>query len=440
MKIALLIFSSNRLEFLNSTLKSLHQQVDFGNHQVYKILIDDYPQNRNDDEFLKIQKKYNIDRLILHSENQGYSVSWKEGWDNIPEDTDFVFHQEDDFTYNTQVDISKILDLFENSQHVLAQICLKRQVWYHPSMDFIHGIDSGRINSTTEKIGNEMLVLHQHLFNPNPCIYPHWVVKLCDNLPTVQENVIMEQIINTSTSIFCAMYGNNPIVHHVGVYTQGKRMLPGEPGSENYVEYDPKLKYDAKLPLTLYTPDVFQLTNELPNTIIVDNFYQDPDAVRDFALQQDFCISGNYPGKRTKSFGTLKLKERFEKLIGKKIVHWPGYYNGSFQYCQQGMKSWIHRDGTQYSAIIYLSPDPPLQSGTSIYRHISSGLSRCSIQEEDMLRDCASNYEEWEKINTYGNLYNRCVIFCGKYSHQSDEYFGNSLENSRLFQIFFFDT
>ena len=34
---------------------------------------------------------------------------------------------------------------------------------------------------------------------------------------------------------------------------------------------------------------------------IVEDFYADPDSVRDYALSQNFNVSGNYPGLRTAS-------------------------------------------------------------------------------------------------------------------------------------------
>jgi len=33
--------------------------------------------------------------------------------------------------------------------------------------------------------------------------------------------------------------------------------------------------------------------------VILDNFYQDPDNVRQFALSQEYNIIGNYPGRRS---------------------------------------------------------------------------------------------------------------------------------------------
>ena len=86
MKITVLFFSTNRLEFLIPTIKSFYKYVDFGDNEVYSILIDDYPKERNNEIFSSIKRNYKIDKLILHEENMGYSKSWKEGWDNVPND------------------------------------------------------------------------------------------------------------------------------------------------------------------------------------------------------------------------------------------------------------------------------------------------------------------------------------------------------------------
>ena len=36
------------------------------------------------------------------------------------------------------------------------------------------------------------------------------------------------------------------------------------------------------------------------NSLIIDDFYSNPEEVRDFALQQEFFVEGNFPGFRTK--------------------------------------------------------------------------------------------------------------------------------------------
>ena len=45
----------------------------------------------------------------------------------------------------------------------------------------------------------------------------------------------------------------------------------------------------------------------------------------------------------------------------------------------------------------------------------------------------------WELVDTVGNVYNRMVVFDSRRVHAASEYFGDSIENSRLFQMFFFD-
>ena len=51
------------------------------------------------------------------------------------------------------------------------------------------------------------------------------------------------------------------------------------------------------------------------NLIIADDFYDDPDEVRSFALSQEFAVRGNYPGIRTKSFLNESQKEVINALV-----------------------------------------------------------------------------------------------------------------------------
>ena len=85
-------------------------------------------------------------------------------------------------------------------------------------------------------------------------------------------------------------------------------------------------------------------------TIIVDDFYNDVDLVREFALQQDFDVNGNYPGHRTPSLTNDTVKEVIQNIVrtaGGKITWWDtDQYNGAFQYTTASDRSWIHADET----------------------------------------------------------------------------------------------
>ncbi len=62
-----------------------------------------------------------------------------------------------------------------------------------------------------------------------------------------------------------------------------------------------------------------------PTVLVIDDFYQDPLAVREWVLQQDFPIHGNYPGKRTAPFALDALKDKIESYVAPlagKITQW----------------------------------------------------------------------------------------------------------------------
>jgi glycosyltransferase involved in cell wall biosynthesis len=115
-----------------------------------------------------------------------------------------------------------------------------------------------------------------------------------------------------------------------------------------------------------------------PRLWIVDDFYDDPYAVRDFVLQQEFDSNLDYyKGKRTKEqFIIPGTKEAFEKIIGKKITNWTETHGmcGRFQYCTAEDALVYHCDGQTLAGMVYLTPDAPFSCGTSLYAHKKTGL------------------------------------------------------------------
>ena len=142
--------------------------------------------------------------------------------------------------------------------------------------------------------------------------------------------------------------------------------------------------------------------------------------------------------------GVAVGKDYIENIIGKKIVYWPETYNSSFQYVTEEMHSWIHRDATQWSAVVYMTPNAPCNGGTNLYKHkeLQIEYDKDAKNDNDIktLNDDSRNYDKWELVDSVGNKFNRCILFKGKRSHQSGVYFGKNKETARLFQTFFFDT
>jgi hypothetical protein len=47
---------------------------------------------------------------------------------------------------------------------------------------------------------------------------------------------------------------------------------------------------------------------------------------------------------------------------------------------------------------------------------------------------------KWKEMDRVGNVFNRLILFNSNRFHMSMDYFGDSKENGRLFQVFFFST
>lgn len=186
---------------------------------------------------------------------------------------------------------------------------------------------------------------------------------------------------------------------------------------------------------------------------ILDGFYNNPEEVRQFALNQEFGVSGNYPGVRTKPFFTQELIDIIQRHVepfGGKITHWvPDEYNGAFQYTTSYNRSWIHADQTtKWAGVCYLTPNAPLSGGTGLFRHKETGLESAPKNEDGTYNQELLNYvgkdsqdmTKWELTAMVGNKFNRLVLYRGDFFHMSLDYFGTDLYTGRLFQTFFFDT
>lgn len=201
--------------------------------------------------------------------------------------------------------------------------------------------------------------------------------------------------------------------------------------------------------------------NLYPVTVI-DNFYENPDAIRKFALTQKYKFrheEGNigyvYPGCRTKDLYELD-KSLQEKVLKKLIsvfhisehdrMQWA--VSSSFQIVsEQYQHGVIHTDNnTIFAGVLYLTPNAPLDSGTSIFRKNATftqeKYKRATEQNDvkfkagELAMDTSfhSMFDEVVRIN---NVYNTLILFEGDVFHAANNFFGTTLQDSRLAQVFF---
>jgi len=180
------------------------------------------------------------------------------------------------------------------------------------------------------------------------------------------------------------------------------------------------------------------------NTLwVIDNFYEDPLAVRNFALTLDYHFSDYHRGRRTEhQYEIPGTKERFETIMGKRITNWTDAHGmcGRFQHCTCEDALVYHADAQTWAATVYLTPDAPYECGTSLLAHKETRIRHVSVEGSDII--WAKKHLDptpWDHIDVVANVFNRLVIWDARCPHAASKYFGYDKYDSRLFHMFFFD-
>ena len=202
-----------------------------------------------------------------------------------------------------------------------------------------------------------------------------------------------------------------------------------------YKEQDRKLKYSVP----------FTISRQYhKNFFVVDNFYNNPDEVRSYALQQEFAEDIRfYKGLRTtRHYHPEGIKQAFEHIIGQKIVDFPEGINGCFQITTSKDLQVYHHDEQKWAAMIYLTPNAPIESGTRLHRSNINGVRHWSQGQElidQAFQEDFYDSTKFDVVDSAGNMYNRLVIMDAQNIHSAGPYFGNTPESGRLTHLFFFD-
>ncbi len=179
---------------------------------------------------------------------------------------------------------------------------------------------------------------------------------------------------------------------------------------------------------------------------VVDDFYESPMDVRNFALAQEYGEGGfgrGYIGKRThKQYLFPGLKEKFEEVMQHKIIRWEEHgMNGRFQTSFAGEPLVYHCDSQKWAGMLYLTPDAPFETGTTMWAHKKTRIRHNSHPQimATFRQESTLDKTPYEPVDVIGNVFNRLVIFDAGCIHSASEYFGFNQQNSRLWHMFFFD-
>jgi hypothetical protein len=167
-----------------------------------------------------------------------------------------------------------------------------------------------------------------------------------------------------------------------------------------------------------------------PAIVVVDGFYEDPDAIRALALGCDYHTDADwFKGERsTQRYLFDYVRERFCLLLCHNVEGWLDQpYNGVFQKTTKSDPLVYHADTQRYAGAVYLNPGGG--PGTSFWSRRGN--------RRDATVESASEWTDrskWDPVETVAGLYNRLVLWDAGLIHSAECY-----DDDRLVQLFFFD-
>ena len=198
---------------------------------------------------------------------------------------------------------------------------------------------------------------------------------------------------------------------------------------------------------------------------VLDNFYENPDLVRQFALSLDYDTDpvGRWPGKR--SLPLHEVNQSFFSTFCSKLFGL--FYDFDYQCLNYEVTTsfqltsnysenpdsafnhgWIHQDNECiFSGVIYLNPNPQENTGTNIYNIIDKTIpinqsekfklykAEEPVNEFEYTCQILDNNSNFEETINIKNVYNRMMLFEGGVWHGVPSLYSSS--EPRLTQVFF---
>ena len=172
MSTAVMLTTCGRRHYLERSMESLLANLPVVKH---RIMVDD----SGDSEFgAWLDESFPSWRIIHHASRCGLAAAVESAWAEVRRtDASWVFHTEDDFTYEQPIPLGVMTTLLA-TDGTLAQVTLYRQPW-SPAERIIDGyLNDGRWSC---EWANERHELHVDggLFSFNPTLYRRSVVDSC---------------------------------------------------------------------------------------------------------------------------------------------------------------------------------------------------------------------------------------------------------------------
>ncbi len=210
--------TDGRLDCIEQTIESARQNLQ--GPVTHKVIHDDTADDQHRDRLRKMFPDFEV---IGQQMRMGFGGAIQSAWGYIKSRPErFVFHLEDDFTFNEPIDTAEMAHVLDRNPS-LVQIALRRQPW-NDAERAAGGIVEQHPDDYTERSDNGVWWLeHRRFFTTNPCVYRtaltakgwpagehsegRFGLELCEN-PTIRFG-------------YWGRRADPPKVHHIGAERAG---------------------------------------------------------------------------------------------------------------------------------------------------------------------------------------------------------------------------
>ncbi len=190
--------------------------------------------------------------------------------------------------------------------------------------------------------------------------------------------------------------------------------------------------------------------------LVFDDFFSDPEAIRQEAIHADFSVSPGSPVRRQILEPRAAVAEQIRRLMKLEDLH---DFQCRFHFYPEedkGHTTVVHSDSErgQWAGLVYLNRERQGQSGTGFFRHKETQLDRIpalvdlafhglerGMAPAEMVsatqRD-ATRLEAWDREGQAEIQFNRLVLFPSCRFHALESVWGQTPADSRLTFNFFF--
>ena len=207
-KVSLVIITDGRQSCISETIPSMYKNLNYNFYE--KIIINDSA----DPAYHRYLTSHYADfRIVSHGIRRGLAGAVQSAWASVCDDSEYVFHLEDDFLFNQSIDIEDMISLLKDNPHLVQMALVRAAV--NPPEEEVGGFVFQHLEDYFQK---NKFFEHSRLFTLNPCIYPVSTIQI--GWPDHGgESEFTSKVHSINKDYKFGFYGNiydKPYVTHIG--------------------------------------------------------------------------------------------------------------------------------------------------------------------------------------------------------------------------------